>query len=67
MTEPATRAESVSGLAIYGARAREDSDLDVLIEVATDSGFSLLNLIGVEHIIRDATGLRGQPYDAPLA
>jgi predicted nucleotidyltransferase len=63
-TAPAIRAEGVTGLAIYGSRARgdarEDSDLDVLIEVPPDSRFSLLNLIGVEHIIRDATGLRAQ-------
>ncbi len=34
--------------------------LDVLIEVDPDSRFSLLNLIGVEHIIRDVTGLPAQ-------
>jgi predicted nucleotidyltransferase len=61
---PALRAEGVANLAIFGSRARgdarPDSDLDVLIEVAPDSRFSMLDLIGVEHIIRDATGLAVQ-------
>jgi uncharacterized protein len=39
---------------------RPDSDIDVLIEVEPDTSFSLLNLIGVEHIIGDATGLHAQ-------
>jgi uncharacterized protein len=40
--------------------ARSDSDLDVLVEVEPGSRFSLLNLVGVEHIIEDATGLSVQ-------
>jgi len=58
------RAEGVTGLAMFGSRARgdmrDDSDLDVLVEVEPDSKFSLLNLIGVEHIISEATGLPTQ-------
>ena len=57
----AIRAEGVTELALFGSRARDDmrpdSDIDVLIEVAPNSKFSLLNLIGVEHIISNATGL----------
>jgi uncharacterized protein len=59
-TAPALRAEGVTRLAIFGSRARndarEDSDLDVLIEV-DDTKFSGLSIIGVQHIIKDATGL----------
>jgi uncharacterized protein len=62
--EPALKAEGVTGLAIFGSRARgdfrEDSDLDLLVEVAPDSRFSLLDLVGVEHIISDATGIKAQ-------
>jgi predicted nucleotidyltransferase len=60
----AIKAEGVTGLALYGSRSRgdnrPDSDIDVLIEVEPDASFSILNLIGVEHIIQDATGLQTQ-------
>jgi uncharacterized protein len=61
---PALRAEGVSKLAIFGSRARgdarPDSDLDVLFEVEPERRFSALNLVGVQHIIQDATGLSVQ-------
>jgi hypothetical protein len=60
----AIKAAGVTKLAIFGSRARgdhrTDSDIDVLIEVEPDASFSILNLIGVEHIIQDATGLQTQ-------
>jgi predicted nucleotidyltransferase len=63
-TAPALRAEGVTWLAIFGSRARGDaneaSDLDVLIDVAPDAEFSLLNLVGVERAIKNATGINTQ-------
>jgi uncharacterized protein len=60
----AIRAEGVTRLSIFGSRsrgdARADSDLDVLIEVASDSSFSLLNLSGVALLVEHATGLQTQ-------
>ena len=62
--EPALRKRGVTSLAIFGSRsrgdARKDSDLDVLVEIKDDIKFSLLDLIGVQHIIKDATGLEIQ-------
>lgn len=63
-TAPTLKAEGVTKLAIFGSRsrgdAREDSDLDVLIDVDPDSNFSLLNLSGVGLIVEEATGLSTQ-------
>jgi predicted nucleotidyltransferase len=63
-TEPALKAEGVTSLAIFGSRSRgdqrTDSDLDVLVEIDPDTKFSLLDLVGVQHIVRDATGLETQ-------
>jgi predicted nucleotidyltransferase len=59
--EPQFRAAGVTKLAIFGSRARNDhqpqSDLDVLIDVDTDRKFSLLDLVGVAHIIEDSLGV----------
>ncbi len=55
--EDKLREQGVARLAIFGSRARgdnrPDSDIDVLVDVAADRKFSLLDLIGVSHIISD--------------
>ena len=60
----AIKAKGVAKLAIMGAHARDDyrpdSEIDLLVEVEPETDFSLLNLIDVEQIIEDATGLQAQ-------
>ena len=62
--EATIRAEGVEHLSIFGSRARgnstADSDIDVLVELAPGTRFSLLNLSGVGLIVEDATGLPSQ-------
>lgn len=61
-TAPALKAEGGTSLAIFGSRARdearEDGYLDIFVGVRPREKFSLLDLIRVGHIIRDATGLK---------
>ncbi|MCC0044956.1 MAG: nucleotidyltransferase domain-containing protein [Brucellaceae bacterium] len=58
---PQLAAEGVEHLYLYGSRARQDnsadSDIDLLVEFAPTLQPSILNLIGVEHIVGDDTGL----------
>ena len=58
---PQLEAEGVDHIALFGSRARGDdrpaSDVDLLIEVDPARLFSLLDLIGVEHIVQRATGI----------
>ena len=58
------RAEGVLHLALFGSRARGDSnaasDLDILIDTLPGRRFSLLNLSGVGLTIEDAVGIPSQ-------
>jgi uncharacterized protein len=62
--EPAIRAAGVTGLALFGSRARgdarRDSDLDVLVDATPRGGSPPFDLFKVMHLIENATGLRPQ-------
>jgi uncharacterized protein len=55
------REKGVAHVAILGSRAREDfspqSDLDLLLDPTEGASFSLFDLVRVESILSDATGL----------
>jgi hypothetical protein len=61
---PKPEAEGVAHLALFGSRARgdnrDDSDIDVLVDVAPDAKFSLLDLISVEQLLAAETGVAAQ-------
>ncbi len=58
---PVLEREGVAHIEFFGSQARGDagpnSDLDVLIDVNPEHRFSILNLIGVEQLIQEATGI----------
>jgi predicted nucleotidyltransferase len=55
------RKQGVTSLALFGSRARgdehQDSDLDVLIGYDSERPFTLYDLVRVERMLRDLTGL----------
>lgn len=59
--KPSFERGGVTHVALFGSRARQDnrpdSDVDLMIDVDERKKFSLLDLIGVGHIIEDELGL----------
>jgi hypothetical protein len=62
--EGALRAKGVTGLAIFGSRARSDhrpdSDLDVLVDVDAHLRNPLFIAFDAQHIVQDALGIETQ-------
>jgi len=60
---PAFERRGVKHVSLIGSRARgdnrPDSDVDLVIDVLPDRKFSLLDLVGVGHIVEDRFGVRG--------
>jgi uncharacterized protein len=55
------RVNGIAHVAVFGSRARGDndpqSDLDLLLDLREGASFSLLDLVRVEAILSEATGL----------
>jgi predicted nucleotidyltransferase len=58
--------EGVTSMSLFGSRARgdnrPDSDVDVAIKVDPNVKFSLLDVVGVKHLIEDNVGLSGNIF-----
>jgi uncharacterized protein len=63
---PAFEAEGVKHVALFGSRARGDfrteSDLDILLDVDSQSGFSIIGLLRVERIASEAIGVPANAF-----
>ncbi len=65
----ALAARGVTGLSVFGSRARgdahEDSDLDIIIDYDPKSRFSLIDLAAVARIVEEKTGLKADVMTRP--
>ena len=56
------RQRGLTSLALFGSvvrsKARADSDIDVLVDVAPDARFSLIDLVAVKDFLEDQLGRR---------
>ena len=63
---PALEAEGVRHIAFFGSRARgdfrPDSDLDILLDVDSQSKFSIYGLLRVERLTSKAVGLPANAF-----
>ena len=57
----AIKAEGATAIYLFGSRLRgdndQDSDVDLFIDYRKDQSFSLMELVGIQHIIEDALDL----------
>ena len=60
---PQFEREGVQHMVLFGSRARgdhrPDSDVDLLVDIVPGQKFSLLDLIGLGHLVEDHIGLCG--------
>lgn len=58
--------QGVEHLSVFGSRARgdyrHDSDLDLLLEISPQHQFSLLDLVEIERVVADKTGLPANAF-----
>lgn len=64
--QPRLRERGIVHLAVFGSRARsdfrDDSDLDLLLDVSPHYPFSLLDLVEVERVVAGKTGLPANAF-----
>ena len=55
------RRRGVAHVVLFGSRARNDhrpdSDIDLVVELEPTARLSLLDLIGIQHVVEDHTGM----------
>ena len=58
---PELEREGVRHLGLFGSRARgdnrQDSDIDLIVDLSPDESLSLLDIIGIGHKVEDRLGL----------
>ncbi|TDH39055.1 nucleotidyltransferase domain-containing protein [Pseudohoeflea suaedae] len=63
---PRLENEGVRHLILFGSQARgsqtADSDIDIAIDVESESRFSIINLVGVEQIVSEAIGIPANAF-----
>lgn len=63
---PKLERDGVKHMALFGSRARTDhradSDVDLMIEVDDSKPFSLVDLVGVGHVVEDDLGLQANIF-----
>jgi hypothetical protein len=63
---PELEGRGITHMALFGSRARRDnrldSDIDLVVEIENDRKFSMLDLIGVAHVVEDSIGLEANMF-----
>lgn len=62
--KPQFERDGVTHLALFGSRARgdnrADSDIDLMVDLDPGRSLSLLDIVGIGHIVEDRLGLTAQ-------
>lgn len=63
---PTLERDGVKHMTLFGSRARmdhrADSDVDLMIEVDDTKSFSMLDLVGIGHVVEDGLGLQANIF-----
>lgn len=68
--ESALREKGVIGIGLFGSVARDEatseSDVDILLDILRDEGFSLLDLVHIQHMLSDHLGCPVDVVTSPV-